>query len=295
MEREHLHRVFWDAHVGKERRREKNPFKRVHTDLVWLEIAPFVEPGLRVLDAGGGYGRYSVALAREGCQVVHLDLSPRMLEEARKIARREGVEQRMTFVLGKVQDLSAFTDQAFDLVISLDAPVSYAYPSEKQALRELCRVTRGTLIVSVVNRLGQLPVALEVEARWRKDFALSRKFLEEGNWDHPPFFQAMEEKIPLLSRLLFPPLHAFLPMELVNEVESSGFRVQRVVATGTLSRLVSPRTLRRIVRNPKLYEEFLKLSHWYDAHFEVLGVGSRVASGLLVVARREGEHHAGVV
>ncbi len=290
MEREVLHRLFWDAHVRREKLRDRDPEKKVHTDLVFREILPFVAEGIRVLDAGGGYGRYSLELARRGCRVVHLDLSPRMLEEARRIARREGLEGRITFLLGRVQDLSAFGDTSFDLVLSLDAPVSYAYPKEVQALRELCRVTRKTLIVSVVNRLGQLPVALALEARFRRDFTLSRRFLQEGNWDHPSLFQAIEERIPLLSRFLFPPLHAFLPEEIVDEVRASGFRVRRVVATGSLARLLPRKTLRAIVRDPGLYEDFLELSRWYDAQLEVLGVGSKVASGLLVVAEREDVH-----
>lgn len=287
MERETLHRIFWNAHVRQERLRDRDPEKRVHTDLVLREILPFVREGVRVLDAGGGYGRYSLELARRGCSVVHLDLSPRMLEEARRKARDMGVEDHITFLSGKVQDLSAFEDESFDLVLSLDAPVSYAYPEEKRALQELCRVTRKTLIVSVVNRLGQLPVALALEARFRKDFALSWRFLREGNWDHPPLFQAMEERMPFLARFLFPPLHAFLPGEIVDGIEAFGLQVRRVVATGSLARLLPRRTLRSIMRNPKLYEEFLELSRLYDGQFEILGVGSRVASGLLVVAERE--------
>lgn len=282
-----IHRIFWNAHVRREKLRDRNPEKKIHTDLVFGEILPFVREGAKVLDVGGGYGRYSLELARRGCQVVHLDLSPRMLKEAQELVRKAGLESRVTFVCGKVQDLSAFADASFDLVLSLDAPVSYAYPEEKRALRELCRVTGRALIFSVVNRLGQLPVVVELETHLRKSLALSWQFFKDGNWDHPPFFQAMEERIPFLARFLFPPLHAFLPKEIVDAVEDCGLEVRRIVATGSLARLLSRKTLRTIVRNPKLYEEFLKLSRLYDAQFEILGVGSRVASGLLVVAERK--------
>lgn len=295
MERNTLHRLFWDAHVRKEKKRDRDVAKRIHTDLVWMEIAPFVEPGRRVLDAGGGYGRYSLELARWGCFVVHLDVSPRMVEEARKRAEKEKLADRITFCVGKVEDLSVFEDRAFDLVLSLDAPVSYAYPEEKKALRELSRVTDRTLIVSVVNRIGQLPVALELEARWRKSFNLSQRFLETGNWDHPSLWQALEGKVPFFARFLFPPLHAFLPSELLEVVEECGLKPRRLVATGSLSRLLPTKTLRAIVRNSWFYREFLELSRWYDAQIEVLGVGSRVASGLLVVAEREGNHAREVV
>lgn len=290
MEREAIHQVFWNAHVKREKLRDRDPEKKVHTDLVFREILPFVVEGMKVLDAGGGYGRYSLELARLGCQVVHLDLAPRMLEEARKFARSMGLEHRITFLSGKVQDLSAFSDGFFDLVLSLDAPVSYAYPEEKRAIRELCRVAGKTLIISVVNRLGQLPVALTLEARFRKDFAFSRRFLKEGNWDHPPLFALLEGRMPFLARFLFPPLHAFLPEELVDAVSSCGFRIRRIMAPGSLARLLPKRTLRAIVRDRERYEEFLELSRFYDAQLEVLGVGSRVASGLLVVAERENAH-----
>ncbi len=57
----------------------------------------FLQPGLKVLDAGGGYGRYSIPLAERGCQVTHLDLSPRMIEEAKKLAGDRGVSSIESF------------------------------------------------------------------------------------------------------------------------------------------------------------------------------------------------------
>lgn len=48
---------------------------------------PAAESGIRVLDAGGGPGRYTIALAEQGYHVTLLDLSPRLLDLARcKIA-----------------------------------------------------------------------------------------------------------------------------------------------------------------------------------------------------------------
>ena len=59
-----------------------------------------------------------------------------------------------------MQDLALFSDRYFDLTISLDAPVSYAYPEQK-GLSRAGGVTKDKLIVSVVNRWGQVPVAVE--------------------------------------------------------------------------------------------------------------------------------------
>lgn len=285
MGRETSHLLFWNGGVRREKKRDKNWEKRIHTDLVWLEIEPFLQPGLKVLDAGGGYGRYSIPLAERGCQVTHLDLSPRMIEEAKKLAGDRDVSS-IEFQVGKVQDLSSFSDRYFDLTISLDAPVSYAYPEQKKALEELGRVTKDKLIVSVVNRWGQVSVAVETELRFRNSLEISRRFFREGNWDHPSFWENLEEKIPLLYRYIFPPLHAFTPSEILDDLIEEGFRPLRVVASGTLARLLPPRTLKKIVNNPSLYKEFLEFSREYDALFEVLGVGAKVASGLLVVGER---------
>ena len=286
MGRETSHLLFWNGGVKKEKKRDKNWEKRIHTDLVWLEIEPFLRPGLKVLDAGGGFGRYSIPLAERGCQVTHLDLSPRMVEEAAKIAKERGISS-IEFEIGKVQDLSRFPDRFFDLVISLDAPVSYAYPEEKKALRELGRVAKDKLIISVVNRWGQVPVAVETELRFRNNLEMSRRFFREGNWDHPSFWENLEKKIPLLYRFIFPPLHAFTPSEIIDNLIEEGFKPVRVVASGTLARLLPRRTLKKIVNNPPLYKEFLEFSREYDALFEVLGVGAKVASGLLVIGERK--------
>src|SRR5262245_42950530 len=48
-----------------------------------------LEPGMRVLDAGCGPGRHSLALARRGIEVVGIDLSPDFIALARNAATTE--------------------------------------------------------------------------------------------------------------------------------------------------------------------------------------------------------------
>ncbi len=286
MDREHLHRRYWDAAVGREKRRDRDPEKTVHTLLTWMEIEPFLQSGISILDVGAGYGRYSLPLARRGFHVTHLEFSSRMLEAAKHEARREGLSG-IDFVSGKVQNLSRFPDRSFQLSLALDAPVSYAYPEHGRALSELARVTSEVLLFSVVNRSGQLPVAIGMEMRWNRSLQIARTFLKTGNWDHPGLLEKFENRIPFFSRFIFPPLHAFTPEEIADAIMERGFEIKRVSATGTLARLVPPRALRRILKNQQLTEEFLELSRQYDSRFEVQGIGSRVASGLLIVARRK--------
>ena len=64
---------------------------------------------------------------------------------------------RIAFVRGALEDLSAYPDRAFDLVLSLDAPISYTYPNQEKVIGELVRIARKRILISVSSRLGYLP------------------------------------------------------------------------------------------------------------------------------------------
>ena len=93
-----------------------------------------------VFDGGAGCGRFSILLAKHGCEVTHFDISQPMIDKARELAKREGVLDKITFVKGALEDLSQFADRAFDMVVSFDAPISYTYPRQEQVIRELVRI-----------------------------------------------------------------------------------------------------------------------------------------------------------
>src|SRR5215467_12140608 len=69
-----------------------------------------------ILDAGGGPGRYAVALAAAGYAVTLIDLSPRLLERARAHAQDRKV-QLVDICEGNAIDLSRFDTASFDSVL----------------------------------------------------------------------------------------------------------------------------------------------------------------------------------
>ncbi len=114
--------------------------------------------GIRtVFDGGAGCGRFSILLAKQGCEVTHFDISKPMIDKAKELAQREGVLDKITFVKGALEDLSDFKSKSFDMVISFDAPISYTYPNQEQVIGELIRICRRRIIISVSSRLGCLP------------------------------------------------------------------------------------------------------------------------------------------
>lgn len=85
--------------------------------------APFVPstPGplpLKVLDAGGGQGHFSMQFAQAGHDLVLCDISERMLELAKGQAMEAGVGNAVTFLHCPIQALETqFGPQSFDLVL----------------------------------------------------------------------------------------------------------------------------------------------------------------------------------
>lgn len=72
--------------------------------------------GKQVLEIGCGGGQNSIALAKWGATCTGLDPSSVQLEHARHLAQAEGVVVR--FVDGVAEDLGAFAERAFNLVLS---------------------------------------------------------------------------------------------------------------------------------------------------------------------------------
>lgn len=82
---------------------------------VWLDRLGLPTEWDRVLDFGCGAGRLSQALAEHAVEVVGVDISAPMLEQARRLDRSNG---RCRFVLKEAGDLRLFGDGEFDLVYS---------------------------------------------------------------------------------------------------------------------------------------------------------------------------------
>ena len=112
------------------------------------ELLSHLEGIKTVFHGGAGCGRFSILLAKQGCPVTHFDISQPMIDKAKELAAKEGVCDKITFVKGALEDLKAFEDKAFDMVISFDAPISYTYPKQEQVIGELIRICRKRIMLS---------------------------------------------------------------------------------------------------------------------------------------------------
>jgi len=99
---------------------------------------------LKILDAGTGAGLLAILLAQTGHEVTALDISERMLEEARWNAEYYGVD--IDFV--KEDTISTgFPDASFDVVVSRN--LIFTLPNPGVAYREWIRILRpgGRIVV----------------------------------------------------------------------------------------------------------------------------------------------------
>ncbi len=136
-------------------------------------------PNDTALDVACGPGLLTLDFARHTAWVTGLDLTPRMLDEARKRAREADVSN-VTWTLGDAYSLP-FDDDSFSVVVSRFAFHHYQDPSA--AFSEMVRVTRpgGKVLVADVrmdddvsatfDRLERLRDASHVHALTAKEHA----------------------------------------------------------------------------------------------------------------------------
>jgi|APHM01.1.fsa_nt_gi Methylase involved in ubiquinone/menaquinone biosynthesis len=117
----------------------------------------------RVLDVGGGAGRYAAWLADRGHRVTLVDVSAGQLAVARERLAERGVADRVDLVRGTVDDLGVAADAA-DATLCLGGPLSHLLDAadRERAVRDLARVTRsgGPVCVSVMGLLGFVQLKL---------------------------------------------------------------------------------------------------------------------------------------
>jgi ubiquinone/menaquinone biosynthesis C-methylase UbiE len=141
-------RQWWDDKATKEETDSEDEI--INRALRWREIERHLEGINTILDVGAATGVFSIPLARRGFRVVHLDLSPMMLNIARKKA--DGFSN-IEFVEGNAFDLTRFSDQAFDLVLNMDGAISFSGAKAIEAIHETCRVAKAKVILTVSHQV----------------------------------------------------------------------------------------------------------------------------------------------
>jgi ubiquinone/menaquinone biosynthesis C-methylase UbiE len=133
-------------------------------DAAQRELAPLIQPGMRILDVGCGGGQFARRLVDHfaDIELVGVDLSPDQVARAR--SRASGRAQ-LSFVEGNALDLP-FDADTFDLVYSVGS--FKHWPDAEQGLRECARVAKkgAPLFVMEGDRGCRHEDLLELGAAW---------------------------------------------------------------------------------------------------------------------------------
>ena len=257
-------RAYYDARGESEWHRLDNPYEgAVEQDLHRRAFEELLPPEARVLDLGGGPGRWTIWLARRGHRVVLADLSPGLLEIARRELAEAGVEPEAVLEVD-ARDLSRFRPGEFDAVLALGPFYHLVAAADREiAAREAHRVLRpgGLLLATVMTRYSWL-LGVLLEAGSRRLPAV-RRALEDGVYrnDEPGRFT-----------------EAYLhhSAEVAPFFEASGFETVRVMASQSFLYLVQEQVAELHERDAEAYGALLDLAYQAATDPSLLGISGHI-------------------
>lgn len=192
-----------------------------HNALTWDYLKPYLPRDLSatLLDLGCGTGVWACKLLKSGYAVGCLDISAKMLDQARmKVEQMDG-SGRASFIRADLCDLSALPAGGAALAIALGDPIGCTQ-SPALALKQIRRVLTddGVLVATFDNRLAAIDHYLTLG-----DPHSMARFLRDGktNW----LTKDAEERFPITT---------FGPDDLQAMLESAGFEVVEMVGKTVL-------------------------------------------------------------
>ena len=165
---------------------EQSPYRELEFLVTMRYLHRFLPPDGIILDDGGGPGRYTLELCREGREVVLCDIAPGNIKLAEEKIRREPEIVRTQLrdaVVGDIRNLP-FPSNHFSAGLCLGGPLSHIpNPAERlQAVREIVRVTQpgGVVFLTGIGYLAVLRTVM-IECDHELINGSLDEFLIDGN------------------------------------------------------------------------------------------------------------------
>jgi RimJ/RimL family protein N-acetyltransferase/ubiquinone/menaquinone biosynthesis C-methylase UbiE len=165
---------------------ENSRLESKHGQVEFLTTMRYIEryltPGAKVIEIGAGTGRYSRAIADMGYSVEAVELFERNIDIFKASLRPE---QKINITQGNALDLSAFTDNTFDITLLL-GPMYHLYTEEDKlkAIAEALRVTKPGGVVFAAYCISD--ASLVLSGFQRKAFDIG-EYITRGKIDPVTF------------------------------------------------------------------------------------------------------------
>ena len=169
---------YWDMrseNFGKVRLKEL----RGEDFFAWREVIEKHLPtdeNLKILDVGTGAGFFAIILSKLGHKVTGVDMSAKMLNEAKKFSSEFNCDAE--FLKMNAQELN-FADENFDAVISRN--LTWTLPDAMQAYKEWSRVLKiGGMLINFDSDCGKVNFEKKLDAN-DVHADINEKLLDECN------------------------------------------------------------------------------------------------------------------
>lgn len=229
------------------------------------------ESPLKILDVGGGAGRYAIYLSEQGHEVQLLDSVPLHVEQAQMALRNY---PNASVILGDARALP-FKDQSADVVLLLGPLYHLQNKADRlQALGEAYRTLKpnGLLLAALISRFAPAVAALQLlKERSEDDFVpyLDSDAYASGKHGNPDFLASN-----------FTTAYFHYPDALNQEFNEAGFTLNETMALEGIAAAIHDldNLLTSNVKLGKLMEMLSKL----ESEPSVLGVSPH----LMVIAQK---------
>ena len=190
----------------------ESEWKRTDQTIEFLITARMLEKmiheGERVLDIGGGPGRYSLWLAERGCRVTLFDLSSGNIAFARRQAEEMGLQ--LETVCGNAVDKAMYPKGEFDHVLVM-GPMYHLFREEdrRRLMENVLDVLKpgGKIYVAFINLLAgvnfyldECPEGLAEELKSGNEYG--ECILENRSWQGMAFTEARFDALPEIRRFV---------------------------------------------------------------------------------------------
>jgi 2-polyprenyl-3-methyl-5-hydroxy-6-metoxy-1,4-benzoquinol methylase len=177
----------------------------------------YIKSGDKVLDIGGGPGRYSLYLAEKGCDVTLFDLSPENTRFAAERAAEQGLF--IQTITGDAREANRLTTEQYDHVL-LMGPLYHLLEKEDRvkAVNAALNLLKqnGVIFVSFINMFAGIIYAMKfmpdivsdpIEQEFYHTFFENRSY--SGAAFTQAYFAKQDEILPFMSQFPLEKLHFF--------------------------------------------------------------------------------------
>jgi SAM-dependent methyltransferase len=258
-------RAYYEARGDSEWHRLALPFDgAIEWELHRRTFEQLLPAGARVLDLGGGPGRWTVWLAERGHQVVLADLSPAMLEIARREIAAAGVSERVEAIVGAdARDLAEWQSESFDAVVALGPFYHLVAAGDRERAAQECRrviAPGGRLFATVMPRYG-----------W-----LVQQLLVRGSAGIPQAQAILRDGVHRGEGGTLADGYLFRPDEVAPFFEAHGFRTERLLASQGFLALIQEQVAELQERDPAAHAALLEIAAATAADPSIHGVAGHL-------------------